>query len=320
MKNELIASRVLFDKESHTYTLDGKKLSGVTAIVRWLFPDTYKDIPQSVLEKAADYGSLVHSKCELYDNLGVGMGDDVVDTYAGLKEKHGLVTVANEYLIDDGSNIASSIDVVYEGGNDGEYVLTDIKTTSKIHRDNVRLQLSVYAWMFEQRNPGTVVRGINVMWIPKAQYGEACVMDLERLSDEACYEIVQGFINRDSLSDEDVTALRQKYFGAETSLSPIEEALPERLKETEDKIIALEVAISKLENQRNEIKKGLYEMMVANNVKKWQSDRLQLVRKMDSSRESVDTAKIKKDYPEVYMACKKVSTVKGSLTIKVIEK
>ena len=49
-------SPVIFDEAAHTYTLNGVRLSGVTAIVKWMFPETYKDIPQSVLEKAADHG------------------------------------------------------------------------------------------------------------------------------------------------------------------------------------------------------------------------------------------------------------------------
>ena len=40
-------SPVVFEPEHHTYNLDGKMLSGVTAIVKWLFPDTYAGIPEA---------------------------------------------------------------------------------------------------------------------------------------------------------------------------------------------------------------------------------------------------------------------------------
>ena len=46
-------SPVVFEPEHHTYNLNGKMLSGVTAIVKWLFPDTYAGIPESVLMKNA---------------------------------------------------------------------------------------------------------------------------------------------------------------------------------------------------------------------------------------------------------------------------
>ena len=50
MKEALRESKVIFDPEKHEYTLNGRQLSGVTPIVAWLFPETYKGIPQQVLE------------------------------------------------------------------------------------------------------------------------------------------------------------------------------------------------------------------------------------------------------------------------------
>jgi len=64
-KSELKKSAVVFDPTAHTYTLGDKRLGGVTAIVKWLFPDTYKDIPAHILNAAAEHGSLVHAKCRL---------------------------------------------------------------------------------------------------------------------------------------------------------------------------------------------------------------------------------------------------------------
>ena len=73
-----------------------------------------------------------------------------------------------------------------------------------------------------------------------------------------------------------------------------------------------------MEAKKEELKKGLYALMVKHNVKKWQSDRLQLIRKLDGVRETLDSTKVKKKYPDVYSDCKKISAVKGSLTIKVL--
>ena len=62
-KLELYQSPVLFDVDRHDYTLNGEKLSGVTPIIAWLFPDTYKGIPKHILDQAAEYGTLIHKKC-----------------------------------------------------------------------------------------------------------------------------------------------------------------------------------------------------------------------------------------------------------------
>lgn len=315
-KIELKKSPVIFDEGMHTYTLDGVRLSGVTAIVKWMFPDTYKDIPQSVLEKAAEHGSLIHKKCEQYDNCGFGDDLPEVKEYVRLKNQNGLTTAENEYLVDDGKNIASSIDVVFDEDEKGCYPLADIKTTSKIHKNNVSLQLSIYAYLFEKCNKGKKAGRLFVVWLPKEQYGKAELMELNRISATDCKKIIKAY-----LAKEDSTPYREKYFGAKgtsTELEPIEEALPVHLKDAEDMIISIENSVKELEAKKEVIKQRLYELMVKHNVKKWQSDRLQLIRKLDSTRETLDSTKLKKNYPEVYQECKKVSAVKGSLTIKVL--
>ncbi len=309
-------SPVIFDEAAHTYTLEGVRLSGVTAIVKWMFPDTYKDIPQSVLEKAAEHGSLIHKKCEQYDNCGFGDDLPEVRDYVRLKRENGLTTIENEYLVDDGKDIASSVDVVFDKDGSGMYSLADIKTTSKIHKDNVTLQLSIYAYLFEKCNKGKKVGRLFVIWLPKEQYGTAELMELGRIGSADCKKIVKAY-----LAKEDATPYREKYFGgveASTEIEPIEEALPATLKDAEDEIIKIETKLKQMEERKKELKDGLYELMVQHNVKKWQSEKLQIIRKLESTRESVDTAKVKKQYPEVYADCLKVSKVKGSITINIL--
>lgn len=315
---DLKGSSVIFNETEHTYTLNGKKLSGVTAIVKWLFPDTYTDIPESVLMKAAAHGSLIHSKCELYDTCSLGDDLSEVQEYIRLKNENSLTTEANEYLVDDGKDIASSIDVVFSKGEDGCYPLADIKTTSKIHVDNVTLQLSIYAYLFELCNKGKKAGKLYVIWLPKEKYGKAELMELKRVPTAACKKIIKAY-----LAKEDSIPYRVKYFGVEkktenTGIEPIEEALPVSLKDAENEIIKLETAIKELEAKQKEMKAGLLSLMVEHNVKKWSSERLTITRKLDGTRESLDTAKLKKEYPDVYAECVKVSPTKGSITIKVL--
>lgn len=315
---DLKESSVIFNEAEHTYTLNGKKLSGVTAIVKWLFPDTYTDIPESVLMKAAAHGSLIHSKCELYDTCGLGDDLPEVQEYIRLKAENSLTTEANEYLVDDGKDIASSIDVVFSKGEDGCYPLADIKTTSKIHVDNVTLQLSIYAYLFELCNKGKKAGKLYVIWLPKEKYGKAELMPLKRVPTAACKKIIKAY-----LAKEDSMPYRVKYFGVETKgenteIEPIEEALPVNLKDIENKIIKLEMDLKTLDAMQKEMKAGLMALMIEHNVKKWSSDRLTITRKLDGTRESLDTAKLKKEYPDIYAECVKVSPTKGSITIKVL--
>ena len=311
---ELYKSPVIFDAKAHTYTLNGTRLSGVTAIVKWLFPDTYADVPKDILEKAAQYGTTVHASCELYDSCGIVSNDipEVLE-YIRLKEEQGFTTLQSEYLVDDGANISSSIDKVFEVDESSCYPLADIKTTSKIHYENVSLQLSIYAYLFELNNPDLKAGRLLCIWLPKKQYGEASVIELNRIPVDGCKEIINAY-----LAKEDATRLREKWFKANTEVELIEEALPIEHKAVEEEIIKIETAVKELEAKKEELKKGLYALMVKHNVKKWQSDRLQLIRKLDGVRETLDSTKVKKKYPDIYSDCKKISAVKGSLTIKVL--
>lgn len=312
---KLNESPVIFDSGKHTYTLNGVRLSGVTAIVKWMFPETYKDIPQSVLEKAAAHGTQVHTKCELYDSLGIGDDMPEVQDYIRLKEEQGLKTLVSEYLVDDGEHISSSIDKVFDVDESGCYPLGDLKTTSKVHRNNVTLQLSIYAYLFEKNNEGKKAGRLMCIWLPKKQYGDAAIIDLKRIPSDACEEIIAGY-----LAKEDSAPYREKWFGdgESTEVALVEEDLPANLSDAEEEIIKIEMSLKELEEKKGELKSGLYDLMVKHNVKKWQSERLQLVRKLDGTRETLDSAKVKKNYPEIYEECKKVSAVKGSLTIKVL--
>jgi len=308
---KLKESKVIFNEEQHTYTLGEKQLSGITSIVKWFFPETYKNVPEDVLKEAAKHGSMVHKKCEQFDICGFGDDLKEVQDYARLKQENNLTTLANEYLVDDGKNFASFIDVVFNDGSNA-FDLADIKTTSQIHVNNVTLQLSIYAYLFEKCNRGKKVGNLYVIWLPKEQYGDAALMQLERISTTDCKLIMEAY-----LYNEDPTELRKEIF-KETELAMLEEDLPANLKDVENEIIKLETNLKELEDKRNKLKDGLLALMIMHNVKKWQGEHLQLVRKLDTEREALDTAKVKKEHPEIYKSCMKVSKVKGSLTIKII--
>ena len=50
-------SGVVFNKENHTYHLEGTELSGITSVIqRQLFPNEYDDVPEEMIQAAALYG------------------------------------------------------------------------------------------------------------------------------------------------------------------------------------------------------------------------------------------------------------------------
>lgn len=308
-KKNLTQSPVLFDEGRHTYQLDGQQLDGVTPIIAWLFPDTYKDIPQSVLDAAADYGTMIHKTCELYDSLGIGESE-ITKGYAELLSQNGLKPMLSEYLVSDEHRIASSIDKVMEN-----YDLADIKATSKVHIPNVTMQLSIYAWLFERQNPGITAGELYCIWLPRPRYGKPAVFHLQRVPSSICEQIVDLYyqhaqpIQAIAL----LTAIGFE-FKAEEKAAPVTDDAQAMMNE----LVLVKKQIEQLEQREKELKGCLFELMRQRCLDKWGNDDIQLTIKEAYERETVDSKRLKNEYPEAYGECKKVTKVAESITIKLL--
>lgn len=310
---ELNKSNVNFDNNRHEYTLGEKKLSGVTPIVKWVYPDTYKNIPDYVLQKAAEYGSMVHAKCEMADRLGIEE-EGVVKEYLNIKRELHLATVENEYLVSDEKAIASSIDVVLRdlvAEEDNTVVLADIKTTSTLHMECVRLQLSIYAYLFTLNNPKMKVSKLFAFWLPKPQYGKSGYKEVKCISAGLVERIMEAYIN-----GEDGTSFAH-LIEAEVKEERKEEG--ELMSDDEvAELVDIEKTIARLKERETEIKSILFDRLKKSGERKWGNDLLTLTLKAASTRITVDSKKLKEAYPDVYDDCSKISEIAESLTVKVL--
>ena len=217
---KLVKSKVRFDEEQHRYFLGEKELSGITGtLIKKAFPDTYKGIPDAILAKAAERGSVVHQNLELFDticNSDVNIMPSVLPEVKDYKEmliSYGLHHVDSEYLVTDNENFASAIDKVLADNEDNIY-LADIKTTATLHYDNVSLQLSIYAKWFEEQNPDLKVKEIVCMWFKN---GQSKFQPLPRVSDEQIDELINAYLTDDADYQykvevpEQFSALEQEY-------------------------------------------------------------------------------------------------------------
>ncbi len=141
-----------FDEGKHLYTLDQNgvtfELPSVTQILRFISREIYGDVPQSVLDKAADKGTRVHEAIEAYDNYGWKECEPDTLPYILAYEKwvqdHNFQTVANEYPIYHRTRLyAGRIDRIFM--DEGKLSLLDIKTSETILEPLVTAQLYGYA-------------------------------------------------------------------------------------------------------------------------------------------------------------------------------
>ena len=219
-KITLNESKVTFVEESHQYFLGKKELKGVTGtLIKKAFPDTYKNIPESVLMKAAERGGLIHNTfetfCSIFDadiNKYPNPTDELRAFYDMLIS-FGLHYIASEYLVTDGANFASAIDGIFDD-NEGNIYLVDYKTTATLHYDNVSLQLSIYAKWFEEQNPDLKVKEIVCMWFKN---GQSKFQPLPRVADWQIDDLINAYLADDAEYQykvevpEQFSALEQEY-------------------------------------------------------------------------------------------------------------
>lgn len=114
--------------------LGEKQLQGITGMIsRQLFPDKYKDVPDFVLKRAAEKGSLIHAQCQFADVTGLPPESIEAENYIRMRVNAGYKALANEYTVSDNEYFASNIDCVWEKA--GRISLVDIKTTLHLDKE-----------------------------------------------------------------------------------------------------------------------------------------------------------------------------------------
>ena len=307
-ESNLKKSPVIFNEDEHTYTLDGKVLSGVTPIVAWLFPETYKGIPESILAQAAQYGGMIHKKIELADSMGI-VDDPLVQAYIDIKEEKGVKTIANEFLVSDEKRIASSIDLLMEGND-----IWDAKTTSKVHIPNVTIQTSIYALLFEMQT-GEKAGNLYCLWLPKPQYGQPELIPLKRVSPEICRQIVDIWANG---GDYMVARALLDETGFEFEKQRTDGSIPGGLQDLMDELIQIKTAKDQLEEREKAIKQVFLSQMQKDGVDKMGNDLIEFSRMAAYTRISIDGKLLKKKDPDLYDECAKIVNVNESITYKVL--
>lgn len=296
---QLQDSGVSFDAETHRYFLNGNKLQGITGLLhKQVFPQMYADIPQFVLDRAAERGTMVHESIELLDaGFAPAESTPELESYKRIKAENGLTTVANEYIVTDKEYFASGIDLVLSD-KDGNIILADIKTTSVLNKEYVRWQLSIYSYLFELQNPELKVSKLYALWLrgDKSEFAEVERIDMAIVKDLLQCEVEgRQFVN---------------------PLVRVDAKVPAEIKNAEQAVYTLVTQIKELTEKKKQLSEGLLKLMQDNDVKSYKGEYITLSRKAASTREDIDKKKLKEEYPEVYAACVKITNINESLQIR----
>ncbi len=306
-ENNLIKSPVVFDEEKHIYTLGDKQLSGITSIIkRLLFPDMYANVSQTVLNKAAERGTRIHNLIQLW-TMGILSNEDIAELQPFLDAFHAaeLDGWESEYLVSDNESVASSIDLVCLD-KDGNIILCDIKTTSVLHIEYLRWQLSIYAYLFERQNPELKVHGLKAIHICK---GKCDIVDIERLNDNQVDDLLTAYRN-----------------GATTFANPLHaipaelDKLLEAYAENDEFLSYIKMVNDQYDKRKKELQAAIGDVLKKQNMSTIETPIAKVTIGKDSVTPKFDyksfvESDLYKQQPEAYEPFVKMTTTAGRITI-----
>ena len=286
-----------FREDTHEYFLDGRKLISVTQLMRkhGLAP-SYDAVPSEVLKAKAERGTLIHKEIEDYIKRKEFGFTNELGNFVDHIKKHDVKPIASERIVYS-DLVAGTVDLVFDDGT-----IADIKTTATLHKEAVSWQLSIYAYLWGMAHGATPTRGnayhfqsdgtLKVVDIPLKPLKEvARLMDCER----------NGEIYRQEL------ALAVNH-------TDIEE-----LAELELLIKRIEEQKKVAEAQAQDLRAAIMQAMEQNGVMSFENENVKLTYVAPTTRTSIDSAKLKKELPEIAEKYTKTSNVKASLRITLKE-
>lgn len=289
-------ANLTFIEDTHEYFLDDKKLISVTQLMQkhGLAPN-YGDVPSEVLRAKAERGSLVHKEIEEYIKEGnIGFTNELIEFINADKGE----VLKSEFKVNN-DIVAGTVDLLLYKNN--EYIIADLKTTSELHIDAVSWQLTIYAYLLGQINPMIKVTKGQAFHFNKD--GKLNIVDIVLKPFEEIERLMECERNNEKFELKKIASDEQLM----------------QLLEVEALIKSIEEKKKKAEEQAKELRAELMKAMEANGVKSFENDLIRITYVAPSTRQSIDSAKLKKEQPAIYASYLKSSEVKASLRITLKE-
>lgn len=347
-------SPVIFDEDAHRYRLGEKRLLGITGLIHSIlglgvYPEADPYVRDFLIPKAGSRGTAIHHAIQTYDELGIRQTIQSVNTRQGdryevmewdvsreldnyIRHLNGFVALANELTVSDNDKYASQIDNVWQRVSTNGIWLVDTKSNNLDRyplcgyfnpayfnnredalKEYLSWQLSIYAELFEAENPGLKVEGLACNWL---RQDRAAFWVIERKSPELVKEILS--------TEYMFTDNGPVYFHHDQSVFGITPNLPATTNETvpivPEDVISYVADLIRIEKETkaklDEAKKALRMAMEQHGIKSWDSGLFKATIAADSNRATFDSARFKKDHPDLYEQYITNKPTKGGFTLK----
>lgn len=310
-----------FDEKDHVYSVNGEIARvSVTQLLRkhGLAPN-YDGVNKQNLEYAAKQGTAVHKDLEDLVNaknfLEYQPTTRQGEQFKNWAKEHLNGAIAEQVLGLDYKSmyIAGTADLMAIM-QDGSLMLADHKNTSVFHREYVTWQVSLLDYMARKLD-GTILNGKNFTWKGATKF--YCFHFNPKSKMMRVYPLTK-------IDDSEIERLLESEFNGEIYQRPmlcIDEKLQKQVLMAEKRLIKIEQQNKKAKEQCEKLRGKLLELFKEQKIHTWESPdkAIQITYVPQTDRISVDSAKLKTDFPMVYDKCTKISTVKEQLKVKIRE-
>ena len=312
--------KIDFIPETHRYFVDGEeaKISVTALIDKQVTQTEWFAIDPEILKRAADRGTLVHADCEYFIGKGTEPQTTECKNYAQYISEHNWkienalteYKLAIKWISTDGTAsfiLCGTADLICRLNSIP--IISDYKTTSVIHTESVRWQMSLLDFMARQLN-GCIINGVKFVYEP-AQ--ELYVFHFDKQGKFTPVKV--DFIPEvEIIRLLDAEAKNQEYHPTPVDLlTPRQQ---EALLEVEKKLCSLKLYKSMLDKEEEQLRSELISAFQAHpEAKSLKLDAVSVTYTPSSTRSTFDVEAFQKDYPELYEKYLVQSDVKPKVTI-----
>lgn len=301
-----------FEEKDHIYSVNGDiaSISVTELLTKHGLAPNYDGVNKQALKESAEKGKEVHKDLENVLNLaGYEPTTPQGKHFAEYVKEYFDCGVGEQMLAydSDGLVIAGTADIMAIGKNKA-YIVADHKNTSKFHREYVTWQVSLLDY-FARKLGKEKINGKMLKWKGATVFycfhyepktGDMKVYDLEKVPDEEIENLIE---------------CEKKGKIYQRPMLVVDKELQEKLEIAEQVLIQKEREHKQAEATAKGLREQLCQAMESQGIKSWETDCLKVTYVAPIERISVDSKKLKENYPTVFNECQKLSKVKASVRV-----
>ena len=177
--------------DGHIYLVNGVIVPSVSEILKKIFPDKYKNVPEETLTRKAAYGTIIHNYIEQYEKGIITIELNYIqeasfNQYLRLKDKYNIKVLEQEKIVNYKDIYAGRFDMIAKIEN--QKCLCDIKTTASLDKEYLSWQLSLYEYAY-----GKKFDKLYAIWLPKKELGK--LVEIKRKSKKEINKLLEEIKN-----------------------------------------------------------------------------------------------------------------------------